>query len=60
MLYSPLFNGDVVLESLNLTFRDEDSILDQIYKKHKKVQIFIFKMYIYLKYNSTGLSDPLM
>ena len=27
------FCGDVVLDSLSMAFRDEDSILDQIYEK---------------------------
>ena len=26
-------NGDVVLDSFNILYRDEDSILDQIYEK---------------------------
>ena len=31
------FRGDVVLDSVNVAYRDEDSILDQIYLK----QIFL-------------------
>ena len=32
------FCGDVVFESFNMTYRDEDIILDQIYEE----QIFLF------------------
>ena len=42
------FYGDVVLESFNDIFRNEDNILDQIYKS-KCVQIII--MIILILYN---------
>ena len=40
------FDGDVVLESVNMTFRNEDSILDQIYKKQIFSDLFyeVFKI----------------
>ena len=28
-----MFDGDVVLDRVNMAFRDEDNILDQIYEK---------------------------
>ena len=37
--------GDVVLDSFNKTYRDEDKILDQIYKS-KYVRICIMKILI--------------
>ena len=45
------FCGDVVLDSFNKASRDEDNILDQIYKKQKCLDfyyvnfIFSIKMY---------------
>ena len=42
------FGGDVVLDSFNKTFRDEDNILDQIYKS-EYVRIIIMMILILYK-----------
>ena len=61
--------GDVVLDSVNMVFRDEDSLLDQIYEKqiclNSYYEYLIFFMLLtimhILNYNSTllqGLKNP--
>ena len=39
------FCGDVIFDSFNKAFRDEDNILDQMYE-HKYVRIFIMMILI--------------
>ena len=38
------FGGDIVLESVNMASRDEDSILNQTHIRTKYFQIFIMKI----------------
>ena len=41
------FCGDVILDSVNMVFKDEDSISDQIYEKQIYIRIFIRKSIIW-------------